>query len=161
MNTCSVDDCTATARAKGMCMTHYNKKWHQANRDRSNAGNKAWKEFRYNSPRMVFPDGTEKTTDCSYDTAHKRVRSTRGLAKLYVCPCGNQGRDWAYDHSIDAYTMTDTVVNVTTGRSFKATYSSNPFRYIPMCRSCHVYFDMYNLMPTRIYSGVVVDRIAA
>ena len=69
----------------------------------------------------------------TYSAMHQRLRNTFGSARDYLCDCGNPAEDWAYQHSAD-----DEL------RSPDGTtpYSSDPADYMPMCRPCHVQFDM-------------------
>jgi hypothetical protein len=67
-----------------------------------------------------------------YNQTHARVRKTRGKASEHQCQhCEHQAAEWAYDH-----TEPDELVSAK-----GHTYSGDPARYIPLCRSCHRKFD--------------------
>ncbi|MFI7429265.1 hypothetical protein ACIBPB_19940 [Micromonospora sp. NPDC049836] len=71
----------------------------------------------------------------TYDGAHARVKNERGSASLYLCRCGNQADQWAYSHA-DYDERADIK-----GREARKPYSTNPDKYVPMCRPCHTRFD--------------------
>lgn len=70
-----------------------------------------------------------------YETAHSRIRRTRGRAAECVCiACGEQAKDWAYNHNEpDPRAVTDHKGRV---------YSDDPSFYVPMCRPCHRALDV-------------------
>ncbi|AEK07094.1 hypothetical protein JOEDIRT_57 [Mycobacterium phage JoeDirt] len=73
--------------------------------------------------------------EVKYQMAHLRVRKARGSARAYVCSCGDQAREWAYDGS-DPAELTDVV----DGRAVR--YSADPKFYQPLCIRCHRNFDV-------------------
>ena len=81
----------------------------------------------------------ERVEQPSYYGAHNRVKSRRGSASQYMCACGAQARDWAYDHA-DPDELT-AVIRHRTGSVSTAPYSASIDHYIPMCRPCHLAFD--------------------
>lgn len=82
------------------------------------------------APECARPQWKEAPT---YEAAHQRVRSLRGRASEYVCDCGEQAAQWAYDHSDP-----NELVSVTRG----CVYSTDPARYTPMCALCHKRYDI-------------------
>lgn len=54
------------------------------------------------------------------DATHRWLRKNRGRASTFVCPCGKQAYEWAYQHGGDP---------------------EDTDGYLPMCRSCHRKLD--------------------
>lgn len=73
-----------------------------------------------------------KGDDIAYKTIHKRVRVANGPACGYLCDCGRQAQQWAYDHQ-DRQELTDP----RTG----CVYSPRVDHYKPICRVCHCALD--------------------
>lgn len=125
---------------------------HAANRDRLNAVARQYRaensgaiadkaKARYgNGGRpadMPWPD-----RPIAYSTAHQRVRATYGAAKNYPCSaCGDRAHAWSYDHS-DPNPLWHKGVGLFADKP-TVPYSPDPWRYDPMCRSCHVKRDSY------------------
>lgn len=69
-----------------------------------------------------------------HDTVHRMLRNRFGSARNHLCvACGGQAEHWAYQH--------------TAGTEEKVgddglVFSENADDYAPMCRSCHVGFDI-------------------
>ena len=73
----------------------------------------------------------------SYNTAHRRVFATRGSARLLDCTdCGGKATDWAYDYQDQGQLTQETVVNGVV--LHRLTYSADPSRYVPKCRTCNI-----------------------
>lgn len=86
---------------------------------------------------MPWPD-----QPIAYSTAHHRVRATYGAASNYPCSvCGEQAHAWSYDHS-DPNPLWHKGIGLWAEKA-PVPYSSDPERYDPMCRSCHVKRDSY------------------
>lgn len=69
----------------------------------------------------------------TYSGAHRNTSIVRGVATGYVCECGNQAAEWAYDHE-------NPCPDERTGERGQK-FSVDPYRYKPMCRRCHRLFD--------------------
>ena len=68
-----------------------------------------------------------------YVSAHKRIRSARGVARDYSCiDCGGAAQQWSYDY---------TDPNVLFARP-GGHYSLDVSRYDPRCALCHKRFDI-------------------
>lgn len=70
--------------------------------------------------------------DIAYKTAHKRLKAAQGSARSYLCICGKQAHDWAYNHQDP-----DEMIDPRTG----CAYSAHLEHYRPLCRSCHYDLD--------------------
>jgi hypothetical protein len=71
-----------------------------------------------------------------YNTAHQRVRNTRGAAKDHTCEfCGAQAQDWSL--KADAKGMIVTI----RASGTEERYSGDPMDYRPLCRPCHANYD--------------------
>lgn len=71
----------------------------------------------------------------TYQAVHKRIRRERGPASEHVCArCGQQARDWAYDH-------TDPNELTTQWYGKTVAYSPDVDHYVPLCRLCHYRMD--------------------
>ena len=83
--------------------------------------------------RLYGPDHhLYKGDDISYLAAHERVRRRYGSATEHQCiQCGAQARDWAYNHMAEVELVDEDGM----------VYSGEPTDYMPLCRSCHLYFD--------------------
>lgn len=81
------------------------------------------------------PPRKPREISTGYRAVHKRVQSVRGKATEYMCACGVQAEEWAYDHT-DPNPM-----HGTTPRGRPAVYSLDVAQYTPMCRPCHARFD--------------------
>lgn len=168
---CSVDGCERPAASKGMCQAHYArfKRGTDLTKplrpydpgeicsidgcDRPNAGKGHCKMHgkrrqKHGDPLFVpkrsnnwkpLPGASNpnwKGDDLSsYFGAHHRVESNRGKASNYACAhCNSPALDWAYDHL-------DPDEKVGQNHGWRAVYSTNPYHYIALCKSCHVRFD--------------------
>lgn len=76
----------------------------------------------------------------SYSASHKRIYIARGAAGNFVCQCGSQAQEWAYQYS-DPNELTEYVVDSRTGKHREMSYSTDPVHYRAMCHPCHVSFD--------------------
>ena len=89
---------------------------------------------------VVDPAGFDMTAQIGYRPAHKRVLLCFGPAKLRDCThCGEQALEWAYTHDCPLELES---VQHWKGRVMEVRYSPDPTRYIPLCKSCHVKFDV-------------------
>jgi hypothetical protein len=119
---CTVPGCDRPYRSRGMCSTHHAR-------------------LRVTGdPRPARPIGhavgeevwSYRGEDAGYVTVHLRLRQTDGPAKYKHCHhCGGSASDWAYDHGDPNERLS------ANGHP----YSTNPERYMPLCRSCHTNFD--------------------
>ena len=113
---CLIEGCNIASRSRGYCKLHYSK---------------------------ALASGDVRSTHsfdlediCSYRSAHRRVHSAFGPARLYPCvKCGNASHDWAYD-GMDATQL----LGKGTG-SAMSWYSRYPEFYMPLCRPCHRALD--------------------
>jgi hypothetical protein len=107
-----------------MCVSHY-RRWQ-----------------RYGTPGAVeiLPQGG-KVPRPSYNTAHRRVRRARGAARTHQCArCTSPAQEWAYDHA-DPNELHERV-KVRRGHTRVLAYSADPARYLPLCLSDHIRFDL-------------------
>jgi len=84
------------------------------------------------------------TGPCSYTTAHLRLYDRRGSASQYVCPCGKQAREWAYNHRSKQEQTGERRVHRSQGRisvQSSAVWSGNPADYDALCTRCHRILD--------------------
>lgn len=73
------------------------------------------------------------TSQPGYGMVHGALRLIYGPAREYPCrSCGKQATDWAYQ-----YTGDPEYINRDGMR-----YSTHPDDYAPLCRSCHILFDL-------------------
>ena len=116
---CSAPGCVRPHKCHGLCEMH-------ADRVGRNGSLAKVSRALDASPSWVGDDVT-------YNGMHHRLKSMLGSARLYGCvECGLTARDWAYDH---------TDPNEATEDGTGYPYSTDPDRYAPMCRSCHIRFD--------------------
>lgn len=119
---CSIEDCETRVEGHGYCSKHY-QRWKKYGDPMGNPG------------RTGRPRGDK----CGYHAAHYRIRIDRGHASEYVCACGSTARHWAlrWDKA-----GVEILIDYEKGkRGEDIEYSTDPFAYEPMCRSCHRYFD--------------------
>lgn len=69
----------------------------------------------------------------TYVQVHHEVRRLRGRADDHSCLCGEPARDWAYQHTGNPELR---------ALDGSRPHSLNPNDYEPMCRSCHIRFDL-------------------
>jgi hypothetical protein len=126
--TCSVTDCLTPAKLKGLCEKH--------ERRVRLYGDPDGQAERYIADELL-----------TYFGAHRRVRLLRGPARQYRCVdgCGNQARDWSYDHACSREQVD----------SQGLPFSPDPNRYQPRCRACHIVFDSSEVG----YSAWTMERI--
>ncbi|AEK09202.1 hypothetical protein FGG24_gp03 [Mycobacterium phage JC27] len=149
MKQCSLPYCDKKFLAKGLCNAHY----HQQRRGEEL---RPIQQFRYRCKfegcdrphqakgycgrhyqqqllgRPVTPIGNYRSDEVSYGALHTRIRSSRGSAHEHKCyGCGEAARDWAYMYG-DPDEKTSPTGQV---------YSTDIYRYEPMCRPCHRTFD--------------------
>jgi hypothetical protein len=72
----------------------------------------------------------------NYNTLHYHIRVARGKATEYVCPCGSQATEWAYNHT------DPNPVRGYSSRGIAVEYSLDFSRYVAMCKPCHQRFDI-------------------
>lgn len=74
----------------------------------------------------------------SYEQVHDRLKSTRGRAATHRCVgCGEQARDWAYNHSEPEPLISKK----------GSPYSQDLKAYDPMCSPCHKRRDRLQRRP--------------
>lgn len=121
---CAIEGCEKLAQRglkSGWCAMHY-ARW------RRHGDHTAVK-------RVLAARGSDAI---SYRSAHARVQSLHGKASDHVCcQCAEPAAEWAYTHDCPDEK------SGWTGRRF-APYSTDPNRYVPMCKSCHATFDRNN-----------------
>jgi hypothetical protein len=113
---CTVDGCERRHYGKGYCTLHY-QRW-----------------VKYGDPSVVQV-GHWVGEDAGYSAVHARLERYRGLAKTHLCAhCGQSADDWAYDLSCPNEKRGERH-----GRLLA--YSTDPNRYMPLCRQCHAIHD--------------------
>lgn len=129
---CSVEGCTrrAASHAEGSrCVTH------------------AVRIHRKGEPGPAgYIDTTGLNHHCwggdsiSYGGAHDRVKRLYGSASDFECAhCGErQAVDWAYDHTDPDPSY---AVKPCYRKPRKIPYSTDPSRYVQLCKPCHIRFD--------------------
>jgi hypothetical protein len=124
--TCEIDGCSGKHYGRGLCEKHY-QRW-----------------VSHGDADTVLP-GPWKGDDAGYSAVHERLVTARGPARQHVCAhCGQPAMDWAYDH-LDP----DEKVGLRHGRLLA--YSTDPDRYMPLCRLCHSRHDSsHNVGPVPI-----------
>lgn len=90
---------------------------------------------RHGDPAVVLVTEYQRFANghVSYSTVHQRVKDVHGPAWRHLCRhcMTSYASDWAYDHN-DPDEL----------RSARGlAYSTDPERYIPLCRPCHRRFD--------------------
>lgn len=68
--------------------------------------------------------------DASYNAVHFRLWRSRGRASEHLCACGDQAREWAYQHG-----------DPDERQSRLGPYSVDLDRYLPKCVKCHRRLD--------------------
>jgi len=92
----------------------------------------------------------------TYSAVHQMLRNTIGSASEFTCDCGEPAEDWAYQHSAGEREL----------RSADGTtpYSEDSADYAPMCRTCHIQFDIENDIARQIrrsdpvFQAAMVER---
>ena len=123
MALCSIDGCSRKKKysKKGWCQTHYHRWW------------------RHGDPQFIKK---ERVAVPSYRGLHTRITRKRGKASEQLCHgCSAQAKHWAYDG-------TDSNPLWATFGERTIPYSLDDYRYIPLCRGCHVKLDRYDLTYT-------------
>lgn len=114
--TCAMGDCDRKHYAKGLCQKH----WQRL--------------YKYGDPTTVLP-GAWRGDDVGYSAVHERLNRSRGPANTFACAhCGQTARDWAYDHL-------DLDQKLGQRHGYVLAYSTDPDRYLPLCKACHSRFD--------------------
>ncbi len=113
---CSVEDCTRKHYAKGYCNLH-------------------WQRLHKYGDPMTLRTGGWLGDAVGYSAVHERLVRSRGSASTHTCAhCGDTASDWAYDG-----TCPDERLGERHGRLLA--YSTDPHRYMPLCRPCHTRYD--------------------
>jgi len=113
---CEVEGCDRKHYAKGLCSMHM-QRW-----------------ARYGSTDDI-PNARWLGDAAGYSAVHERLVRTRGSASTHACAhCGGQAQDWAYD-----MTCPNEKQGERHGRMLA--FSTDPDRYMPLCRPCHKVFD--------------------
>lgn len=122
---CSVAGCSEAYRCKGYCRTHY---------DRMRRHGNVMPKVRLRKPSPP----PKPPRFVSYNLAHVRLKRKLGRASLFPCRrCGMQAEHWAYDHRDP-----DQLLGPPSPKSrYLYAYSIDPDHYVPLCRSCHFWFD--------------------
>lgn len=153
MKVCSIDGCDKPVHAHSVCGPHY-QRWRRRQDDAPACSiegcedrvagrgwcNKHWKRWKRTGDPQHVCDLRGARNPCwrgdaiTYMGMHDRVRALRGKASDCICRCGAPATDWAYTHDCP---------NEKTGRAGRivAPYSTDPNRYVPMCKSCHTALD--------------------
>lgn len=105
------------------CILEYKRRWRRAR----GVGPRKPK-----APRAPKP----RTYSTTYRAVHKQVQRVRGHASTHPCiHCCGKAEEWAYDHADP-----DALVGKT-DRGITVEYSTDPTRYLPLCKPCHSRFD--------------------
>lgn len=115
---CSVANCGRQMYAKSYCEKHYRR-------------TRVYGDCEYVQRRYYVGD------DISYNGLHYRLRRWLGSARNQACTfCGRGAFDWAY---------MGTDQNERHDEATGLPYSPDLIHYRPLCRSCHVRFDRFDL----------------
>jgi hypothetical protein len=115
---CSVAECGKQMYAKTYCETHYRR-------------HRIYGDYEYVQRQYYVGD------NISYNGLHYRLRRWFGSARNQACIfCGMSAFDWAY-----MGTDPNERYDEATGMPF----SPDLIHYQPLCRSCHVRFDRFDL----------------
>lgn len=129
------------------CANCYNRRYRNEHREQVRAYQRGKnREFRRKHQGVDstadIPD-IDLTKPVTYQTAHQRVYRWRGAARIHACEhCGSGARDWAYTHDGEHELITMVAGWSTKVKEKEIAYSPDPRDYIPLCRSCHVKFDL-------------------
>jgi hypothetical protein len=120
---CAIDECPRPPRSSRTqwCEAHYY-------RNRRNGGPLVAKVF----TQTRSADSNHWVGQAvTYIGMHARIRREQGSAAARLCvDCGNQAREWSYDHA-----------DPDERQSKDGPYSADMRRYEPRCKSCHALFD--------------------
>lgn len=110
---CRIPGCDAQHYARGLCAIHYGR------------------QQRHGDPEQLDKPAGDKI---GYGGQHHIIRNVRGPADAHQCQrCDRPAIHWAYDH-------TDPDERRDSRRG--GPYSLDPYRYMPLCGSCHRAFDI-------------------
>jgi hypothetical protein len=109
---CETETCSLAAPGRRIC-------WTCIGRIRRN-GDPTIVHIHRNAPGFI-----------SYGLTHKRIVREKGSAKLHTCACGEQAREWSYDHTDPDQ------LHSPQGYA----YSVKAVHYLPRCWPCHRQFD--------------------
>lgn len=122
-DTCEVDGCGLAYYASGMCCAHYN-------RVRAHGDPKPERPI---GPARQEEHASYRGDNAGYITVHWRMRKANGPASNKRCQhCDSTASDWAYDHGDPDEKLSAEGLQ----------YSTKQNHYIPLCRSCHINFDI-------------------
>ena len=99
-----------------------------------NKGRKHTAESRANMSRAHLQNNFK------YMAAHKRVRTQRGSASEYVCPCGRPAAHWSFQWRTTPQDRWR-VDEGNTSRGGFSFYSANIFDYEALCGRCASWYD--------------------
>lgn len=166
-NKCIIDACENEVfiKKRQLCRKCYYAKYNstyqrspemkQRDRERSRQRYAAQRQERYQQllrgelvPLGKYPEPIT-TSPCGYREAHDRARRYFGRPPEHECvACGEQAEEWAYKNaSPTGHEMTGPIEverrkkHQKGTRTRKATWSTNPLDYQPMCRPCHWEMD--------------------
>jgi len=80
---------------------------------------------------------TKPDDQITYNSAHYRIKRSRGYPAAYMCACGRPAEDWALRHDTPVTHVGDD------GHGNKILFSGNPDDYEPMCKVCHYRYDRH------------------
>lgn len=151
--TCTVDGCTSSPKARGLCSKHHTRLMRRGTTDpgrpygrttcsqpdcelphySKDLCNRHYQALqRYGDPAL-WHGPRWRGDEIGYLSAHYRVYAARGKASSYPCAsCGEPAANWAYDHGDP---------DERRGGPKNLPYSPDPGRYRPLCCSCHVKAD--------------------
>lgn len=117
---CSIERCGKPHVAVGYCQMHYTR--YRRHGDPSITRKTT---LRYGEANSMW-----RGADVGYHGLHIRVRKALGRASDFLCPCGAQAAEWAYDHG-----------DPNERSSPQGAYSTDLDHYQPMCVRCHRRLD--------------------
>ena len=127
---CSVENCTSTVKARGLCNTHYQAWWWRQPKESRNPKN-----------------GRPPKPIVSYWGMHTRLKRLKGHATENICiDCGNQAQDWTWNTSCDdvLYGMAKD------GRKNLSPYCLHLEHYDARCTPCHSLLDAGSHRPVEV-----------
>lgn len=151
---CSIQGCNNPQTARGWCRMHYQRWWKQGDpgdaerlsqsgrgcsvdgcsRPHEGRGFCRMHRTRLRRSGEIGPSESIRTREIvGVTAAHHRIKQLYGKATEHICArCGGDAAEWAYDH-LDQ----DELVDARSGHP----YSLKPDHYMPLCKSCHRWFD--------------------
>ena len=130
----------------GECANCYNRRYvaehYDAHRERVNEYQRRWREGKWAVDQGDEMPQIDTSKRIAYSSAHSRVARWRGRAAIHQCArCEKPAVDWAYRGGAEHEFIADVPHRKGVGFHTVA-YSGDPMDYDPLCRGCHVSFDV-------------------